>query len=248
MKAATIVALARSFLVIALFQLGCNSEATISNQLSKVNAVKQNPSDQDLMKQIEVFASSDATASAKAWEALERYDRQSLIRELTRLSAAAADDDYHKVLIAFTFCKLNHEYALNKNIVLSALAKNFPYKHFYGDWAVSLIHRLLIGGDKEVLDDLFAAAEWSDGAMSEELSSAYSDAIKDDTKEFLRRLAAENEGIQRNVYALLKDNSLTKDESERVTVFLRSVPPTSDLRRAADETIKALQSERKSHD
>ncbi len=247
-KGATIIAVAGSLLLVALLQFGCNSEVTPSSQLSNANAVKQNPSERDLMKQVEAFASSDAMADAKASGDLERYDRQSLIRDLTRLYGTVANDDYHKVLIAFTFCKLNHEYALNKNVVLSSLVKKSPYKNFYGDWAVSLVHRLLVGGDKDVLRDLFAAAEWSDGAMSEELSSAYSDGIKNDPENFIRKLAAESEGIRRQVYVQLKDNSLTKDESERVKVFLRSVPPMSDLHRTAQETIKALQSEPNWHD
>ncbi len=198
------------------------------------------------MKQIETFASSDATASAKAWGVLESYDRQSLISELTRLYGSASDDDYHKVLIAFTFCKLNHEYAANRSIVLSSLAKKSPYKRFYGDWAASLVHRLLLGGDKELLSDLFTAAEWSDGAMSEELSGAYSDGIRDDPGGFLKTLAAQSESNRHKVYTLLKDNSLTKDESERVKAFLKSIPPTSDLHPTAQETIKALQSDRNS--
>lgn len=242
LKSTTIVAVAGLLLVVALFQLGCNP-STVSSQLPEVNAEAQNPSDQDLMKHVEAFASSDETAAAKAWEVLERYDRQSLIRELTRLYGAAADDDYHRVLIAFTFCKLKHEYELNKKVVLSSLAKKSPYKRFYGDWAVSLVHRLLLGGDKEVLDDLFAAVGWADGAMATELAGAYSDGLKNDPQDFLTRLASKSEDTRRQVYLLLQDNSLTKEENERVKLFLRSVPPASNLNRTAQETIKALQSE-----
>lgn len=210
---------------------------------SEVNAVRQSPSDKDLMKQVEAFASSDATVSTKAWAAIESYDRQRLISELTRLYGSVSDDDYHKVLIAFTLCKLNHEYAANRSIVLSSLTKKSPYKRFYGDWAASLVHRLLLGGDKEVLSDLFTAAEWSDGAMSEELSDAYSDGIKNDPGRFLKTLAVQSESNRHKVYTLLKDNSLTKDESERVQAFLKSIPLNSDLHETAQETIKALQSD-----
>lgn len=232
----TIVVVAGLLLVVASCQLGSNG-ATVSSHSPAAN---QNPSDQDLMKQVEAFASSDETAAAKAWE---KYDRQSLIRELTRLYGAAADDDYHRVLIAFTFCKLNHEYALNKKVVLSSLAKESPYKHFYGDWAVSLVHRLLLGGDKEVLDDLFAAVAWADGAMATALAGAYSDGLKNDPQDFVTRLASKSEDARRQVYSLLQDNSLTKEENERVKLFLRSVPATSNLHRTAQETIKALQGE-----
>jgi len=242
LRSTTIVAVAGLLLVVALLQLGCN-RFTVSSHLSEANVKKQNPSDQDLMKHVEAFASSDETAAAKAWEVLERYDRQSLIRELTRLYGAAADDDHHRVLIAFTFCKLKHEYVLNQKVVLSSLAKKSPYKRFYGDWAVSLVHRLLLGGDKEVLDDLFAAVAWADGAMATELAGASSDGLNNDPHDFLTRLAGKSEDTRRRVYLLLQDNSLTKEENERVKLFLRSVPPTSNLHRTAQETIKALQSE-----
>jgi hypothetical protein len=242
LRSTTIVAVAGLLLVVASYQLGCNG-STVPSHAPEANVKKQKPSDQDLMKHVEAFASSDETAAAKAWEVLERDDRQSLIRELTRLYGAAAADDHHRVLIAFTFCKLNHEYLLNKKVVLSSLAKKPPYKRFYGDWAVSLVHRLLLGGDKEVLDDLFAAAPWADGAMATELAGAYSDGLENDPQDFLTRLAVKSEDTRRRVYLLLQDNSLTKEENERVKLFLRSVPPTSNLHRTAQETIKALQSE-----
>ena len=244
MRTERIAVIFGALLLVAMLQLNCHSETRLSSQPS--DAVRQGPLDKDLMKQVETFASSDATASTKAWEVLETYDRQNLISELTRLYRSAADDDYHKVLIAFTFCKLNHEYAANRSIVLSSLAKKSPYKRFDGDWAAGLVHRLLLGGDKEVLSDLFTAAEWSDGAMSEELSGAYSDAIKNDPEGFLKTLAVQSESNRHKVYTLLKNNSLTKDESERVQAFLKSIPPNSDLHATAQETIKALQSDRNS--
>jgi hypothetical protein len=232
-------------LLAAMLQFSCNSQVIPSSQSADVNAVsRQNPSDKDLLKAVETFASSDATASAKAWQVLDSYGQQNLIDNLTRLYASTSPDDYHRVLIAFTLCKLKHEYVVNRGIVLSALTKQSPFKHFYGDWATSLVHRLLLAGDKEVLANLFMSAEWSDGAMSEELSGAYSDAIRNDPLTFLQALASQSEKTRRQVYMLLKYNSLTKDESERVKAFLKSVPPASELHRTAQEAIKALESTR----
>src|ERR1041384_703662 len=111
MRTERIAVIFGALLLVAMLQLNCHSETRLSSQPS--DAVRQGPLDKDLMKQVETLASSDATASTKAWEVLETYDRQNLISELTRLYRSAADDDYHKVLIDFTFCKLNHEYAAN---------------------------------------------------------------------------------------------------------------------------------------
>lgn len=239
MRTEKIAVIVRALLLVAMLQLSCSSEARLSNQPS--DAIRQNPSDTDLMKQVETFTSSEATASAKAWEVLEGYDRQNLISQLTRLFGSASDDDYHKVLVAFTFCKLNHEYVANRSVVLSSLSQKSPYKGFYGDWAANLVHRLLLAGDKEVLTNLLAAAEWSDGAMSEELSGTYSDAIRSDPQTFLKALASQSENARRQVYVLLKNNSLTKEEREKVKASLESIPSASDLHRTAHEVNKALQ-------
>jgi hypothetical protein len=245
MNSVRIAVVIKALLLVATLQSSCNSQVKPSSQSSEVNAVsRQSPSDEDILKEVETFASSDATASAKAWKILDSYRQQNLVNNLIRLYASTSSDDYHRVLIAFTFCKLNYEYATNRGIVLSALTKQSPFKRFYGDWAASLVHRLLLGGDKEVLANLFTAAEWSDGAMSEELSGAYSDAIRNDPQTFLRSLASQSENTRRQVYALLTDNSLTKDESERVKTFLKSVPPASELHRTAQEAIKALEGAR----
>jgi hypothetical protein len=243
MKSKRISAIIEALLLVAMLQSSCNSQVKPSSQASQVNAEsRQNPSDKDLLKQVETFASSDTNASAKALKVLDSYAHQNLIDDLTRLYGSTSPDDYHRVLIAFTLYKLGHENEANKRIVLSALSKHSPFERLYGDWTASLVHSILLGGDKEVLADLFAAAEWSDGAMSTELAGAYSDAIKNDPEGFLETLAPQSENNRRAVYALLKDNSLTKEERERVTVHLRSVSPTSQLHRTAQEAIKALQS------
>lgn len=234
-----------NLLLLSMLPLSCNSLVIPSSESTDVNAAdRQNSSDKDIIKAVEAFASSDTTASTQGWQVLESYGTQNLIDNLTRLYVSTSPDDYHRVLIAFTLCKLNYEYAGNRRIVLSALTKQSPYKRFYGDWAASLVHRLLLAGDEGVLPDLVGAAEWSDGAMSEELSGAYSDAIKNDPQTFLRTLASQSENTRRQAYVLLKDNSLTKDESERVKTFLKSVPPASELHRTARKIIKALEGAR----
>jgi len=234
-----------NLLLLAMLPLSCNSQVKPSSEPTDFNATRpQNSSDKDILEAVETFASSDTTASTQGWQALESYGTQNLIDNLTRLYASTSPDDYHRVLIAFTLCKLNYEYAVNRTIVLSALTKQSPYERFYGDWAASLVHRLLLAGDEGVLPDLFAAAGWSDGAMSEELSGAYSDAIKNDPQTFLRTLASQSENTRRRVYLLLKDNSLTKDESKRVNTFLKAVPAASELHRTAMETIQALEGAR----
>ena len=113
-----------NLLLLVMLPLSCNSEVKPSSESTDLNATRpQNSSDKDILKAVETFASSDTTASTQGWQALESYGTQNLIDNLTRLHASTSPDDYHRVLIAFTLCKLNHEYAVNRKIVLSALTK-----------------------------------------------------------------------------------------------------------------------------
>jgi hypothetical protein len=237
-----------SLVLMVTLQWSCDSQVKPSStHSSDVNVLNgPNASDKDLLRQVEIFASGDATASSKAWETLQSYGRQNVIDNLTRLYEATPTDDYHRVLIAYTFCMLNHDYAGNREIVRSALAENRPFKQFFGDWAVYLVRSLMLRGDKDLIGDLLAAVAWSDGAMTEELATAYSQAIAAEPQTFLQELSSQSEKSRRTVYRLLQDNSLTVDEIERVKVFLESIPASSKLHETAQEAIKALQGERSS--
>lgn len=232
----------RSLLLVNALQVGCNSQAKQPAHPKASVLSEQRPSDEDLVKAVETFASSDDTSSAKAWKILEEYDHQKLISDLTRIYSSLPPAHYHRVLIAFAFCKLNYEYATNRRIVLSSLSRDSGFKDFCCDWPVHLVHELFLNGDKEVLADLFAAAEWSDGAAGEALAGFYSEAISNGPQQFLKSLSRQNSKTRGEVYELLRYASMRKEEVEKVMPFLRSVPINSDLYRTAQETIKALRS------
>ena len=197
-------------------------------------------SDTQLLREVEQFASSGEGQSTSAWQSLQSHDRSKLIADLTRISNTLAPDDRNRVLIAFTFCKLGHEYAASRKIVLSALSRQPPFRNLFGDWAVSLVGRLMIQGDSELLVPLFAASEWSDGAMTTELVSAYSQAVAAQPENFLRLLSSQPEPTRSRVLKLLKYYSLSPEEHAKVKSYLNSVPRQSELRSIAEQTLRAL--------
>jgi hypothetical protein len=199
--------------------------------------------DQQLLKQIEAFASSDPAASSNAWKILHTQDQRVLIKDLERLSSTTPQDDFHRVLISFLLCYLDHEYEKNRSVVVSAIQEGRPFKGSNGDWGASLARRLMVKGDPSLLTDLLRAAKWSDGAMSAELAYAYSEALIKDPNVFLRELQNEDEKVRERVLRLLADNTLSAEDMMKVKSFLSSQCRDSSTRRLACETLSALSKE-----
>lgn len=200
----------------------------------------QSSDDKQLLEQIQQFASSDERVSTPAWQTLQSRGRQKLIEDLTRISNVSPPEDRNRALIAFTFCELGHEYASNRKIVLSALSRNPPFKNLFADWTVSLVGRLMIRGDYDLLVLLFEASDWSDGASSMELAHAYSQALVNNPETFLRLLSSQSETTKSKVMTLLKHNSFAANEDTKVKLYLKKVPRHSELRPISERTLKAL--------
>lgn len=212
--------------------------AQMANESSAGRAQARNY--KQLLEAIAQFASSDESESAAAWKTLQSHGRSKLIEDLTRIRDAAAPDDGNRALIAFTFCALGHEYASNRKIVVSALSKRTPFKNVYGDWAVTLVTRLMIQGDHDLLAPLFEVSQWSDGAMAVELASSYSQVLILEPEIFLRLLSSQPEATRNRVLQLLKFNSFTADEDAKVKLYLKNVSHQSKLRPIAEKTLRAL--------
>lgn len=190
-------------LLTTAFQSGCSTRATTpAAQSTTANAETAPSGDEQLLKEVQHFASSDEPT---AWQALQERDRSKLDEDLTRIANGSPPDDRNRVLIAFTLCSLSHEYASNRKVVLSALSQTPPFKDFFGDWSVSLLRRLMIQGDKELLGPLIDASEWSDGAMTTELAHAYSQALALERETFQRVLSSRPEQTRKRVTTLLKN-------------------------------------------
>src|SRR5690348_14859711 len=107
-------------LLTTAFQGSCSARPTKpAAQSTSANAETASSEDEQLLKEVQQFASSDEPA---AWQALQKRERSKLIEDLTRIANASPPDDPNRVLIAFTLCSLSHEYASNRKVVLSSLA------------------------------------------------------------------------------------------------------------------------------
>jgi hypothetical protein len=230
-------------LLTTTFQCSCSARASEPD----LHSVSSNPAgqstssdDEQLLREVQQFASSDERDADAAWRSLQSHDRSKLIKHLTRISDASTPDDRNRALIAFTLCNLGHEYASNRKIVVSALSKNPPFKQLLGDWAVDLVSKLMIRGDRDLLVPLFSVSEWSDGAMSTALAHAYSQALAADTGSFLQLLSSQSEATRDRVLELLKSNSLTTEETARVRFYLKNVSHSSKLHLIAGRVMKAI--------
>ncbi|HEX7330071.1 MAG TPA: hypothetical protein VF290_01145 [Pyrinomonadaceae bacterium] len=216
-------------LLALLLPTGCTPRTESRNvQVSGLTPGGQQQSSVELLGQVQRFAADDE-GSARAWQDLLKRNRQNLINDLNGIVVTLDPDDRNRVLIAFTLCRLNHEYHANRKIVLSALSKNQPYKDFGGDWAVYLVAKLMMQGDKELLEPLFSAAAWTDGAMSYELAAAYSQALVADPDAFLRKLIVQPKSIRTDVISMFEDHTLTPEEKRKVKIHLSSIPRNSEL-------------------
>lgn len=233
-----------SVLLLTVFQItalqnGCASQSpTFNSQKPQPSSIDQSQ-DKELLQNVERFA-AERDESSSAWQDLMRRDRQKLISDLTRISDALPTDDRNRVLIAFTFCKLRHDYDRNRQIILAALSKRSPYKDLHGDWVVSMIKSLVTDGDTGLFEPLFKASEWSDGAMSTELAAAYSEALLRDPNKFLHLLSLQPRTTQDNVIMLLRDNSLTVEQTQKIKRYLKAVVPPSKLAPLAAQILRAL--------
>ena len=235
------IAVLCALVLMASFQASCQ-RAFPSKAIANGHLDNQ-MTDQELLKQIEAFASSDPITSSNAWKILKNLDQRLLIEDLKRLSSATSQDDFHRVMISFLFCYLDYEYQINRPIVLSGIQKGAPFKRPFGDWGASLVRRLMVKGDMNLLADLLKASKWSDGAMSAELSYAYSEALIKDPSIFLSELQNEGATVRKRIFRLLADNTLSAEDMMKVRSFLTSQCHDSNTHRLACEILRVLSHE-----
>jgi len=155
-------------------------QATQSNQ-----SQNKDDANRELITLAKDFSTSDARKQDLAWKTLNSYARSDLVNGLSQLGKAGTKDETDKVAIAFVLCNLDFEYDANKEVIVAALMKEPHSENSRSDWEAGLIGRLIKRGDKNLLPVLFRVAEWSDGALSEELAGVYLDNWRSDPKGFL---------------------------------------------------------------
>jgi len=225
-------------IVVLTFVMGCHGSTT-SDGRTETTRVKQVASDdqtragnsgmkQDLLQLVRDFATSDAQRRKDAWKVLSSYPRPDLIKMLLRLrDDAKVDTD--RLAIAFLLCNLDVDYEPNKESIVSAMLQKPHVGNPYSDWEAELIGRLVRRGDKNLLPALFGVSEWSDGGLSEELSSIFEEELKSNPQVFLLKIKTVPKNIREKVYDLFDEDTLTLDEISKIKVYLQSVSSESSV-------------------
>jgi hypothetical protein len=234
---------------VALLLFGSLSGCSFSPDIRGPVEVKQSSrdgatltrEDQALLSDVASFAGSDTRKFEEEWARLQSRPRREAIDRLVRLSEGMAPTDHRRMLIAFALCNLDHEYASNKQTVLSGLSRKPVYERSVQDWAVSLADRLMQRGDKTLLGELFKAASWSDGMTSEELNSIYERELAADPNNFVSILKAQSAKEREAVYQLtFHDHPLTPEESARIRSYLHQHSSDAGAKQVMSEILKHL--------
>jgi hypothetical protein len=155
--------------ILACSVVGCRSTGNVSQQRSIDQSTE---ADSDLLEVVKQFC-GDESKAPDAWQKLSSYPPPELSQRLFRIFRSLPENDHRRVLIAFVLCNLNYDYETNREIVRSSLSKPPAYEHFYADWPAALINRLIERGDIDLISQLFASANWADGAASTDLSGYF---------------------------------------------------------------------------
>jgi hypothetical protein len=219
-----------------------------ANQQLQLTQVSQMQEAQRLIALARDFATSDSRRRDLAWKTLNSYPRSELIEKLVQVQEDNATDEPDRLAVAFVLCNLDFDYGANKQLIVATMRKEPHNQNPYSDWAAELIGRLIRRGDKTLLPVLFEVAEWSDGALSEEISGVYLDSWRSDPKGFLTELKAVPMTARRQVYFLLiNDVLLTAEDSSKMKVFLRSASNDLSVGSIAQEMLAAIPEIEKQH-
>jgi len=200
----------------------------------------------DLKRQIEVFASYGGQQGDAARKVLEAYPSEKLVPDIEALRTQAGEDEVFKMELAFVLCFFGHDYETNKNKITEALRASRKDHRFDSVGAQSLIRELIRRGDSTLLSELFNAATWSDGALSEGLATTFGEQLVHDPNAFLMTLSRVNAETRRYVYRLTDGSSLPPDDLIKVRKSLSSASVPSSLRPIARELLASLRSNKQS--
>jgi hypothetical protein len=189
----------------------------------------------DLLEQVDDFATDEGELGQAAWRKLEAYPRPELIDHLSALRDSSSQDKPVKANIAFVLCNLDHDYQLNRAVIVSAFNESIDDADRYE----RPLDRLIRRGDKELLQVLFAVVPRSDGGLSEVLADTFADQMENSTEAFLTQLATQPKPIRRKVSEYV-DFATSDQDKINIKAFLRSIPKSSPLASLAKEMLSDL--------
>jgi len=193
--------------------------------------------DPELARLIKTFSEDRGENGRAAWQKLQSYPHKDLIDSLLRVREELTKDSPMQLSVAFVLCNMNYQYSTNVQIIVSALTKIPHSLNYYADNAEAMLSRLIHRGDKALLQVLFAASPWSDGALAEALSDTFSDELRSDPKEFLSQLKETPQDTRLKVYKLIRFGSLTADDVKGLRTQVQSLARTGPISQVAREIL-----------
>jgi hypothetical protein len=135
-----------------------------------------------------------------------------------------------------------HDYESNRNKIIEALRASHTDHRFDSIGAEAMITQLIRRGDAGLLSELFNAATWSDGALSEGLADTFGERLVSNPSGFLMTLSGVSIDTRRAVYRVTEGSSLSQDEMIEVKKYLTSGKIPSSLQSIARELLASLRS------
>jgi hypothetical protein len=228
-----------------------NSNDPVTNQQPGNNAgLSKSPSNrnekENLLYLIDTAVFDVGELGKQAREKLQQTDRTQLVSTLSSLRDSLREDDIRRVEIACCFCFINHEYRLNRQVIVSTFDRHSPYQNLHDDvWM--MLDRLIRGGDKALLSLGFNAVEWADGALAEGLYDTFDDQLANDPANFLKVLVGQPKKVRGEVYNYIFSDmeKLPNTDFDKLKRYLESVPRHSPLSSTAKEFDAALSAKTK---
>lgn len=196
----------------------------------------------ELKHQIEAFAQDEGQNGEAARKVLESYPLERLVSGIQALRAGTGGEKTFELETSFALCFFGHDYENNKSRISAALRASRDDKTVDSVLAERMISRLIKRGDSGLLFELFNAATWSDGALSEGLADTFGDRLVNDLNGFLMILSRVSSDTRRAVYRVIEVSSLSKDEIVEANKYLTSGKVPSSLRSLAKELLSRLKS------
>lgn len=209
-------------------QQAVNAQQNMTSRSTKI-------SDPELTALIKTFSEDIGPDGKAAWQKLQSYPREDLIKSVLALRDSLGKDDPRRYSIAFVLCNLDYENQANVEQVVAALKP--AGANYYADSAATMLGRLVHRGDKGLLKVLFDAVSSSDASLGEALSDVFSDELRSNPKEFLTQLKDEPKPIRLKVYKLIESGSLTAKDIENLRVNLQSLSPSLPISKVAREML-----------
>jgi|GEM_PF-3541796 len=223
--------------VIILFGACRSTSNPPANQQSgAANKTLSAISESDLLDLIDIYSTDIGEQGDAAWKQLQAYPRQELIDRLSLTRDAPTDDEFARTNIAFVFCNLDHDYQVNRDILVAAFNQSPDTADLYEGQLDRLIQR----GDKGLLQVLFAIVPESDGGLSEGLGEAFAEQIKNSTEAFLTQLGTQPRTTRVQVSGLIGSSASDQDKVAIVT-SLKLIPSSSPLAALAKEMLSDVQ-------